>query len=526
MTPRVVRWVALLLVAALVLAGVGVAALAVLGGDDGLPDPASVPTSTPAPGSDTPPRPGLARFYSQTLDWEWCHGIELCASLEVPLDYRHPDGETIELAVLRVPAADPGKRIGSLVVNPGGPGAPGTDYAENAAVPGNVFTAPVLAAYDVVGFDPRGTGSSDPVDCLSDDELDAYVAQDPDPETPAEVQTYTGFVDAIGAGCADRSGALAAHVTTIEAARDLDVLRAALGESTLAYYGASYGTKLGATYADLFPDRVGRLVLDGAVDVSLSSRDLSLQQAGGFETALRAYVQSCLDAADEGDDCFLGDTLDAGLTRIQQLLADVDAHPLPTDGDRDLDVGNAFYGLVLPLYSRDYWPALTQGLKAAFDGDGTLLLRFSDVYSSRGADGYTDNSTEAFYAISCLDDPWSIPASQVPAELPDFEAASPTFGDVFAWGLTGCGGMQVTSSEKPRDIRAAGAAPIVVIGTTRDPATPYAWAEHLADQLESGVLVSRDGDGHTGYTEGNTCVDDAVDAYLLRDTVPEDGLDC
>ena len=306
-----------------------------------------------------------------------------------------------------------------------------------------------------------------------------------------------------------------------DAARD--VLCSALGESTLTYYGASYGTKLGATYADLFPDRVGRLVLDGAVDVSLSSRDLSLQQATGFETALRAYVQGCLD---QEDDCFLGDTLDAGLARIQQLLADVDARPLPTDGDRDLDVGNAFYGLILPLYNRDNWPALTQGLQAAFDGDGTLLLRYSDVYSSRGPDGYTDNSTEAFYAISCLDDPWSIPASQVPAELSDFEAASPTFGDVFAWGLTGCGGMQVRSTERPRDIRAAGAAPIVVIGTTRDPATPYEWAVHLADQLESGVLVSRDGDGHTGYTEGNACVDDAVDAYLLRGTVPEDGLSC
>jgi pimeloyl-ACP methyl ester carboxylesterase len=521
-TPRMVRWVALVLVAMLVLTGVGVAALSVVGGDDGRNDPASFPTTTPGPGATDAPRPALERFYSQTLTWQWCRGIDLCSSLEVPLDYRHPDGETIRLALLRVPAADPDRRIGSVVVNPGGPGAPGTDYAESAAVAGNVFTAPVLRAYDVVGFDPRGTGASAPVDCLSDDDLDAYVAEDPDPDTPAEVDTFTGWVDAIGAGCAERSGALAAHVTTIEAARDLDVLRAALGESTLTYYGASYGTKLGATYADLFPDRVGRLVLDGTVDVSLSSRDLSLQQAAGFETALRAYVQDCLDQGD----CFLGDTVDAGLSRIQQLLADVDAQPLPTDGDRQLEVGNAFYGLVLPLYSRDFWPALSQGLQAAFDGDGSLLLRFSDAYSSRGPDGYTDNSTEAFYAISCLDDPWSIPAAQVPDNLADFEAASPTFGDVFAWGLTGCGGIQVTATEKPREITAAGAAPIVVIGTTRDPATPYDWAVHLSQQLDSGVLVSRDGDGHTGYTEGNTCVDDAVDAYLLAGTVPEDGLSC
>jgi pimeloyl-ACP methyl ester carboxylesterase len=516
------RAVALLLVIALVLTGVGIAALTLLGSSDSPTDPRSVPTTTPQPGATDAPRPGLARFYSQTLDWEPCRGDQLCSTLEVPLDYRQPDGETIGLALLKVPAADPGQRIGSLVVNPGGPGAPGTDYAASAATPGAVFRGPVLAAYDIVGFDPRGTGASSPVDCLSDDELDAYIAQDPDPDTAAEVDTYMGFVDEIGRGCAELSGGVAAHVTTVEAARDMDVLRAALGESALTYYGASYGTKLGATYADLFPARVGRVVLDGAVDVSLSSRELGRQQAAGFETALRAYVQDCVD---DGD-CVLGDSLDAGLSRIRQFLDDVDDSPLPTDGDRDLDVGNAFYGVVLPLYSRDFWPALTQAFDDAFDGDGSLLLRLSDAYSSRGPNGYTDNSSEANYAINCLDDPWSVPAAEVPANLPDFEEASPTFGSVFAWLLTTCAGIQEQSTAPVRDIEAVGAAPIVVIGTTRDPATPYAWAQSLAGQLDSGVLVSRDGDGHTGYTEGNDCVDDAVDAFFLDGTVPEDRLSC
>jgi pimeloyl-ACP methyl ester carboxylesterase len=406
-----------------------------------------------------------------------------------------------------------------VVVDPGGPGAPATDYARSAS---RVFRPEVTAAYDVVGLDPRGTGDSAPVDCLSDDDLDAYVAQDPDPDDPTEVDTFTGFVDRIGRGCVERSGVVASHVTTIEAARDMDVLRAALGESELTYYGASYGTKLGATYADLFPARVGRMVLDGAVDLSLDSRELSLQQAAGFETALRAYVEDCVD----GGDCVLGDSLEDGLARIRTFLDDVDAEPLPADGDRRLEVGNAFYGTVLPLYSRASWPALTRGLEQAFDGDGSTLLAYSDLYSGRGRDGYVDNSSEAFYAISCLDDPWAIPASQVAANLPDFERASPTFGSVFAWGLTTCGGIEAKASEPHRDIAAVGAAPIVVIGTTRDPATPYEWAVHLADQLDSGVLVSRDGDGHTGYTEGNDCVDGAVDAYLLAGTVPEDGLSC
>ena len=518
------RALVVLVVIALLLGVGGVAVLVALdpGGDTSGPAPRTdVPTTVPEPAATEPPAPGLAPFYSQTLAWSVCPDDDaLCATLTVPLDYRHPGGETIDLAVLKVPAEDPGRRIGSLVVNPGGPGAPGTDYAASAAA---VFRDPLLEVYDIVGFDPRGTGDSAPVDCLTDDQLDDYIATDPDPDTPAEVAEYEGWVQTFGEGCAERSGRLAAHVTTIEAARDMDVLRAALGESTMTYFGASYGTKLGATYADLFPDKVGRLVLDGAVDLSISSRELSLEQAAGFETALRAYVSNCVE---QTDGCFLGDTVDAGLQRIRQFIDDVDAHPLRGSGDRDLDVGNAFYGIVLPLYSRDYWTILSQALRLGFQGDGSALLQLADLYNSRGPDGYRDNASEAIYAINCLDDPYAISPDQVPANLPDFEAASPTFGSVFAWGLTTCGGIQVHSTEKPRTVRAAGAAPIVVVGTTRDPATPYDWAVHLAEQLESGVLVSRDGDGHTGYNSGNDCVDGAVEDYLVDGTVPEDGLSC
>ncbi|HYF73371.1 MAG TPA: alpha/beta hydrolase [Nocardioides sp.] len=517
------RALVVLLGIALLLSGGGVAVLAVLGtGDEpGSAPRTDAPTTVPDPGATDPPSPELAEFYSQTLAWSVCPDDEaLCATLTVPLDYRRPDGETIDLAVLKVPARDADRRLGSMVVNPGGPGAPGTDYAASAA---NVFRAPLLDAYDVVGFDPRGTGESAPVDCLTDDELDAYVAEDPSPDDAGEAAEFARWVDAMGRGCVERSGDLAAHVTTVEAARDMDVLRAALGESTMTYFGASYGTKLGATYADLFPERVGRLVLDGAVDLSLTPRELSLEQAAGFETALRAYVDDCLD---KSAGCFLGDSAEAALDRVEQLLEQIDADPLETVTDRELEVGNASYGIVMPLYNRDYWPYLDQALQAAFKGDGSILLQLSDVYNSRGADGYTDNSVEANYAINCLDDPWSIDPDEVPDNLADFEAASPTFGTVFAWGLTSCSGARARSTEPERDVRAAGAAPIVVVGTTRDPATPYDWAVALADQLESGVLVSRDGDGHTGYNSGNACVDEAVEDYLVDGTVPEDGLSC
>ena len=354
--------------------------------------------------------------------------------------------------------------------------------------------------------------------------MDDYIATDPDPDTAAEGEEYVDWTVRIGEGCVASTGDLIGHVTTVEAARDMDVLRAALGEDQLTYFGASYGTKLGSTYADLFPDRVGRLVLDGAVDVSLSSRELTLEQAGGFETALRAYVENCIE---ESSECFLGDSVDEGLQRIRDFLDEVDQQALPTGTDRELTEGNALYGLIAPLYNRDYWFLLSTALRQGFGGDGSALLQLSDLYTSRSPNGgYTDNSTEAIFAINCLDDPYAIEGSKVAGEYATFEEASPTLGKVFAWFLTGCGGIQVESAEDPREIRAAGAAPIVVVGTTRDPATPFQWAEALADQLESGVLIERDGDGHTGYNAGNECVDEAVESYLVEGTVPDDGLSC
>ncbi len=520
------RLVALLLVLALVLGAVITGLVVVLSGgnSDGAPTappkrPARPATAQPADDATTPPDQALAGFYAQRLAWSPCQDDFVCAELRVPLDYADPAGDTIDIAVLKVPAERPDQRVGSLVVNPGGPGAPGTSYA---AAADRVFGRRLTDNFDIVGFDPRGTGRSDPVDCLSDADLDGLLAADPDPDDPAERAALLGWLDKFFTGCVERSGSLVGHVSTIEAARDLDVLRAALGDGQLDYLGASYGTKLGATYADLFPDRVGHFVLDGAVDLSIDSRQLSLDQAAGFEQALRAYVKNCLDSTDS---CFLGDSVDEGIATISDLVDRIDAEPLPA-GDRELTVGNAFYGIVAPLYNRDYWFLLSAALRAAQGGDGTSLMELADLYSSRGAGTYTDNRAEAIYAINCLDDPYSIPVSEVPGQYAAFEAASPTFGRVFAWGLVSCADIEVASTEPQRDIRAAGAAPIVVVGTTRDPATPYKWAEALAAQLESGVLVSRDGDGHTGYNVGNACVDDAVEGYLVDDVLPMAGLTC
>ncbi len=500
--------------------GGGLTAALVVGSDGGSNDSgrsASTPTSPP-PASGPAPE-GLESFYTQQLDWQEC-GANECAALEVPVDYQEPDGDVIKLKLERVPAGDQANRVGSVVVNPGGPGAPGTTMAENAS---GYFRPELLDRVDIVAFDPRGTGESDPVDCLPDEALDAFVAQDPSPDDAAEGKEVVANQDAFFAGCVASSDALVGHVSTVEAARDMDVLRSALGEETLSYLGFSYGTTLGSTYASLFPDKVGRFVLDGATDPTLDFRENALSQAAGFQTALDAYVDDCVAQGD----CFLGADRDAALATIDQLLDDVEADPLPTNQDRDLEIGNAFYGLVTPLYSRDSWPYLDQGLQEALDGSGSTLLLLSDLYGSRNASGgYDDNSLEAILAINCLDDPEAIEPSEVPAELPAFEEASPTFGEVFAWGLTGCHGIQVEAAEPPPTIKAEGAAPIVVIGTTRDPATPYEEAVALADQLASGVLLTRDGDGHTAYNKGNACIDEAVEGYLIDGTVPADGTEC
>lgn len=485
----------------------------------GEPELRSEPLPSPSATAEEDRAADLQRYYNQEVTWATCRKTMACTEVEVPLDYARPAGPAIRLAVLKVPATHPDRRVGALVVNPGGPGVSGVEYAARS---GRSFGREVVAAYDVVGFDPRGVGSSTPVDCVDDVRLDRFVGSDPDPDTAQEAREGLRQLRELGKGCLRRSGALAAHVSTEEAARDMDVLRAVLGQETMAYFGASYGTFLGATYADLFPGRVGRMVLDGAVDPTLGTVEMSLVQARGFETALRAYVGACVERAD----CFLGATVDEGVGTVQRLLEQVDRQPIRGDGRRDLTEGWAVLGIWAPLYNEEYWPALDAGLAQALQGDGRTLLSFADTYVSRGPQGYLNNSAEAIYAVNCLDRDERVPLQEVARQEGSFVEASPTFGRIFAFGLTACGAWPIDSGKGPQQLTARGAAPILVIGTTRDPATPLEWAQALAGQLESGVLVRRDGDGHTGYHAGNQCVDRTVDRYLVSGEVPDRDVDC
>jgi pimeloyl-ACP methyl ester carboxylesterase len=478
----------------------------------GSPD-ASAPTpGEPAEGLADPV--GLSDFYGQDLTWTDCGDAE-CGRLRVPLDYDDPAGGELELAITRVPAR--GERIGTLIVNPGGPGGSAVEYARAADY---AVGDAVRDRFDVVGLEPRGAGGA--IECLTDEQIDELAAVDGTPVTRADERVVIEAARMPATGCAAGSPEMIAHVSTVDSARDLDIARAVLGEDALTYLGKSYGTKLGAIYAELFPERVGRMVLDGALPASLDLVDVTRGQAIGFEQALRDFVADCLTH----DDCPLTGDVDPAMVQLRAWFDARDASPLPA-GDRDLTGGLASYAVLTNLYAPDYdYPRLRSALADAMqDDDPTALLELLDARISRGPDGrYLDNSTEAFYAITCLDQPFTGTVEDVRALAREWSVEAPTFGPGMAWTLLACADWPVTA-EPVRVTTAEGANPILVVSTRRDPATPYAWGEQLADELASGHLLTWEGRGHTAYLSGSGCVDAAVDAYLLGGTLPSGACD-
>ena len=465
----------------------------------------------------------LQPYYDQVLLWVDCGDGAECSTVRAPMDWANPAADTdIELAVTRHGAT--GEALGSLFVNPGGPGASGYDLIHDSV--DFAVSAVLRESFDIVGWDPRGVGRSTPVTCYDDEQLDDFIygiAEAPD-GTPEWVAEITAEAVAFGQACLDGTGPVLEFVDTESTVRDLDLLRAIVGDDTLHYLGYSYGSDIGATYAELFPSKVGRMVLDGATDSSLSAFDESVTQAGGFELALGNYLAACPSL----EECpFTGD-VPADKAGIRALMIELDETPIEAPDGRMLDAGVLDTALAMSLYSEDYWPEANAMFSEVQQGVTETAFYLADYYNGRDVDGtYIDNSLEAFLAISCVD----APVITDPAVIADYEArltaAAPTTTFTSGLGDVLCAEWPFAYRGEPiTAVTGAGAAPILVVSTTGDPATPYEWGVALSQQLESATLITHNGEGHTAYNSGVTCVDSAVDAYFVAGTVPPVDPDC
>lgn len=459
----------------------------------------------------------LEPYYHQVLVWESCGNLQ-CTTAKAPLDWTDPSRDSIDLALVRQPATS-ANRLGSLLVNPGGPGGSGVNFIKNSL--DYATDERLQASYDIVGFDPRGVGSSSAVSCYDDSrDLDAYLYDIPPGAIGSDewIAAVAASNKTFGDSCLEHTGELLGYVDTISAARDLDMLRAVLGDQKLNYLGYSYGTLLGATFAGLYPDHTGRMVLDGAVDPASTNFDVTLTQATGFENALRNYLASCL----AGSDCPFSGTVDQAMADIRDLLDSLDADPIPASDGRRLGSGAMFYAIILPLYNQSNWIYLTQLFSDVMGGDAETAFSLADSYNSRNPDGtYADNQTEAFISINCLDYAADDDPATMQAEAAQLRQEAPVFGPQMSYGGIGCAQWPFLSTREPAAISADGSADILVIGTTNDPATPYVWAQNMASELQHGHLVTYDGEGHTAYNKSNSCVNDAVDDFLVDGTVPD-----
>lgn len=462
--------------------------------------------------------PALRRYLQQKLVWTPCAGSPSfqCTGLKVPLDYAHPDAGDILLKATRKRATGSGTRIGSLLVNPGGPGDSAVDYLTGGGA--GLFSPSVRASYDLVAVDPRGVQHSTPVECEPSASAAPSVSGRRVSADSAEIAAHDAVYEQFTAECARHAGRLLPHVGTLDAARDMDVLRALLGDDRLHYVGFSYGTFLGATYAGLFPSRVGRMVLDGVVDPAIDGYQHFLQTAAGYQLAWGAFATDCAARAD----CPLGRSVKEISRGLDTLRRSLDRTPLRQGKDITVSGDDLLFAVTTALRDRE-WELLRAALRGLLAGDTDAFQRLLG-----SAAGPSSNSTDAFYAISCLSASLAprFTSAQVQAALPRFLRTSPQFGDYYANQLMQCAHWPVPPTQPAHTVSAPGAAPILIAGTTRDPATPYTWAKALDRQLTSGRLLTYDADGHTAYGRGSVCVDTAVDRYLTLGRLPSVGTVC
>ena len=478
--------------------------------------------SPAAADESAPPADALAPFYGQALVWEPCTESE-CAWLTVPVDYDDPSSASIRLRVSRTVATGPSdSRQGSLVTNPGGPGVSGLNFASYLA---DVIDPTVTAEFDVVGFDTRGVGDSAPIVCLSGAQTTRWLRTDITPDTAAEQRTLMRRASALAQGCLTRSPEIARHVGSDDTVRDMDILRQALGDDRLTFLGFSYGTYLGTRYAELFPERVGRLVLDGAVDPSLDIMQISQGQSEGFQLAVTRFARDCSNR----DSCPWAGPTRTVLAGLNTLLESLDQQPLPTDDPRPLVQSQGLSAVFYAMYSPSMWGLLRSALRQAVRGNGQGLAELASYAADQtGPNRYATNMASAFPAISC----WDAPAAPGPSGLASAarrwsrSAAVPELARAMSWGNAPCSVWFGHSSVPPAPAQTSTTQPILIVGGTYDPATPYRWARSLNRQLSTSQLLTYRGDGHTAYAGASSCINGAVDDYLLTGAMPPEGKTC
>jgi pimeloyl-ACP methyl ester carboxylesterase len=439
---------------------------------------------------------------TDTIAWEDCGGGVECARVEVPVDYDEPDGDTLTLSVSRAPAT--GDRIGALFVNPGGPGGTATDVAANLAPR---LPSDVTEHFDIVGVDPRGLGASE-IDCGVDPhelyDLDYTIDSDEDEETLLDVsEEYV-------AACDQGVGDVLPHLGTRDVARDIDTVRAAMGDEQANFLMFSYGTAIAQVYADLFPDRVRAMVIDGVLELGPTGVESATAQAGSFERALESFADDC----DDDESCPIGPD---AIAALDELTAQVEEEPVPAT-PRDLGPGELQVGLGQALYSEDLWPDLAGAIADGLDGDGTAMVALADDYIVR-------SDFDLYFAVNCLDSAWpSTPEELLEAGV-DAGDSAPHFGEAIVNDYVRCS-MWPVEAEPLEPPSAEGVPPVLVIGTTNDPATPYEQAERVAESLDDAVLLTFEGEGHGVVGGGVDCIDDAVARYLVDLDTPDDGTTC
>jgi len=475
-------------------------------------DPSTASSRTaPAESASPSPRPIVP------ARWSDCGGGFQCATIVVPRDHSGATGGTVNLALIRKPAPDRATRIGSLVVNPGGPGASGVEFVREGAT---AFPDELLDRFDLVGFDPRGVNASTGIRCI--DNLDPRANLDPSPDDGAELLALLDDAESYAVECATRNADLLPHLSTDDVVEDLELIRASLGDDTLTYLGFSYGTLIGSLYADRYPERVRAMALDGALDPRHDLETVRAEQSVAFEAALGRFLADCAArtcAFDHG----------AGTAAaFDALMASIDADPLPTSRSFDrrlVGPGLAEFAVLAALYSQAYWRGLEFALAAAEQGDGALFILLADPFRGRKTNGSYSNQLDAYTAINCLDYPARTDPNAYTELATRLAATAPHFAGLVSYNDLACAYWPTPPTRTPGPVSANGAPPIVVVGTTGDPATPFAWAESLAGQLDSGVLVRNEGEGHTGFLS-SVCVYDLIAEYLVSGDPPAAGTTC